>query len=1086
MANDGYPRDEKKKPLGDEKSPYSYDNDYTHEDDDEYEGKMFKQPNVYPDEKKQQPAVYDSYPDDKKHPIGGYESYPNDKKTPMSFPDEKKAPVTYADEKKAPAIYSDEKYAYQPYNDKSYPMGFDTYASTSHAPPPQRDYKAPAAPEPEADEYFYPINNSSFASRNQSVDHIALTQPAVVERKRASLMSDELDRTFTDNESLDNLKKYDDIYDDMPHQQARRRSNRSSGRQHMPMPAPDTRDYYGRSDEQSGEMNEKHGRYNNAEPEENTPETSPYVGRWAKMSRAWATQTVIMLLLTAFSYYLLAQDANDMAQDAILKITSACLTLESATNSVINAPRSVAISTVTMVQSSAQAIIDLTGRSFLKIISILENLIVWILRMYLGTYICIAEVIIRTALSIATDVAKVLTEALNVAVNTVVSGLQSVAADIAGGIEKAGNEIVNFFTGGKNKNAIDFNIEDIRKTLTIAIPTDWIDNISGLADKIPTQDQIFGNIEQLLNVPFKLMTTALTSTFSNARVDIVNSTKFADEKFSDMCGVPMGQDTVNELAQATMWIMYIAAFAFLGAAVGLMIFEIYNVNRQQNKFQVRLTEFRQELVEYEPPVIKEEVKETPPTRKELDFFILPGRPWFHRVTNIITKKYGDTEKTSAWRWYLDYIWHPPALACFLVGAMGLISIYVQVSAIDGLRVVYIPKLAKDLNKFQDQFLGEALLGGVRNDSLILANSINGDIASSEASLDRALFAPIDDGTTSLNNTLNEFVATYIGGIRSVFSGTPLQYPIEGLVNCTLTKNIQSVQKVLTFVNEFAGGISFPRVSENVLLDPVLTLMKPVNKSANALRTFAVGVYIPDADSLDPMSFPPDKDVKRSAASASLLSKYSSLHPGGSSYSDSSNSLELVSSVQTSGDALLHAATDLANNPTLVPGAVLMRRDTPETWIPNLMLVDSLPVASDDANIMTALGAGVANHPLAADATLPPPPPSVTSPLPSSVTSELGPLSSESGGSSSVDPQASLTMYGTKATSELTREEVTGAQRYDGYTGGLLNTLCDNYIARLKSRIPLMVALMATWIVIVILGLVNVARNYHRIKRENRR
>ncbi|KAJ2043305.1 plasma membrane fusion protein prm1 [Coemansia sp. RSA 922] len=1094
MANNGYPRDEKK-PLGDEKRPYSYD-DYILQDDDEYEGKMFKKTNGYPDEKRKQPAVHDSYPDDKKQPIGGFESYPDDKKAPMypnenkaAYPDENKA--AYPDEKKAPATFSDEKYAYQPFNEKSYPMGFDTYASTSHAPPPQRDFKAPVVvPEPEADEYFYPINNSSFASRNQSVDNVALTQPAAVERKRASLMSDELDRTFTDNESLNNLKKYDDIYDDMPHQ-PRRRSNRNSGRQHMPMPVPDTRSYYGRPDEQGGDMNEKHGQYGNSEPQEKSPETSPYVGRWALMSRAWATQTVIMLLLTAFSYYLLAQDANDMAQDAILQITSACLTLESATNSVINAPRSVAISTVTMVQSTAQAIIDLTGRSFLKIISILENLIVWILRMYLGTYICIAEVIIRTALSIASDVAKVLTEALNVAVNTVVSGLQSVAADIAGGIEKAGNEIVNFFTGGKEKNAIDFNIEDIRKTLTISIPTDWIDNIGGLADKIPTQDQIFGNIEQLLNVPFKLMTNALTSTFSNARVDLVNSTKFADEKFSDMCGVPMGQDTVNELAQATMWIMYIAAFAFLGAAVGLIIFELYNVNRQQNKFQVRLTEFRQELVEYEPPATKEEVEVTPPTRKEMDFFILPGRPWFQRVTNMITRKYGDTEHTSAWRWFLDYIWHPPAMACFLVGAMGLISIYVQISAIDGLRVVYIPKLAKDLNKFQDQFLGEALLGGVRNDSLILANSINGDIASSEVALDRTLFAPIDDGTTSLNNTLNEFVATYIGGIRSVFSGTPLQYPIEGLVNCTLTKNIQSVQKVLTFVNEFAGGITFPRVSENVLYDPVLSLMKPVNKSANALRTFAVGVYVPDADSLDPMSFPPDKDVKRSAASASLLSKYSSLHPGYRGESDSSDSLELVSSVQSGGDALLHAATDLANNPTLVPGAVLMRRDTPETWIPNLQLVDSLPIAKDDALLMTALGAGVANHPLAADATLPPPsaplpPPTATTPLPSSsVTSELGPLSSESGGSSNVDPDASLTKYGTKPTSELTREEVSGAQRYDGYTGGLLNTLCDNYIARLKSRIPLMVALMATWIVIVILGLTNVARHYHRIKREAR-
>ncbi|KAJ2491943.1 plasma membrane fusion protein prm1 [Coemansia sp. RSA 2050] len=1067
MDNFGYPRDEKKQPLGDEK--HSYTNDYEYEDDDEYEGKIFKKPATYPDEKKahvypdekKQPAFY---PDEKKQPA----FYPDEKKQPAFYPDEKKQPA-YPDEKKqspiypydmkAPVTYPDEKKAYQPFQEKSLPMGFDTYASTSHALPP----KHKADPDPEADELFYPINNSNFASRNQSVDNIALGQPTT-QRKRASMRSEKTDHTFTD-ESLNNLKPYDNIYNDLPHE-TRRHSHRNSGRQHMPMPIPHPRENYGRPDEKSGRMDEKHGGHDS----EDEPKIIPYVGRWAQMSRAWATQTIIMMVVTAFSYFLLSKDVEDMAKDAILQLTSACLTLESATNTVINSPRSVAITTVTMVERTAQSIIDLTGRSFLKIISVLQNLIGWILRLYLGTYICIAEVIIRTAVSIATDVARVLIDTLNVAVNAVVGGLQSVAADIAKGVEGAINDIGNFFTGGQNKNAVDFNVEDIRKKLTIEIPTDWIDSISSLADKIPTQDQIFGNIEQLLNVPFKLITTAINGTFSNARVNLVNNTKFADEKYSDLCGAPMGQESINELANATMWIMYITAFAFLGAAVGLLLFELYSVNRHQNKFQVRITEFRQELAEYKPPHTKEKIEETPPSRKEMDFFILPGRPWFQRVTNMITRKYGDNEKTSAWRWYLDYIWHPPAMACFLVGALGLIAIFVQISAIDGLRVVYIPKFAQDLNKFQDQFLGESLIGGIRNDSLALANNINGDIASSEMSLDRTLFAPIDEGTTSLNSTLNGFIDTYIGGIRSVFGGTPLQYPIEGLVNCTLTRNIQSIQKILTFVNEFAGGISFPRVSNDVLLDPVLTLMKPVNKSAIALRTFAVGVYVPNADLLDPMSFPPDKEVKRSAYAASLSSKHKSLNPD--QYSS-----EFASSVLSSEDMPPSLDPYLASNPTLVPGAVLLKRDSSETWLPNLSFVDSLPLLSD-TNIMTALGAGLGDHNLAASPTLSQPS--------SSPTSELGSLDSDSDESSARDPHASLTMYGSKPTSNLTREEVQGAQRYDGYTGGLLNTLCDQYIARLESRIPLMIALMATWIVIVIMGLINVARSHHRIKRKDHR
>ncbi|KAJ2770993.1 hypothetical protein GGI18_005117, partial [Coemansia linderi] len=239
------------------------------------------------------------------------------------------------DEKKA-LTYLNEKKVHQPFQEKSFPMGFDTYASTGHTLPSKLSV---ASPEPKADVPFYPIDRSNFALRKKSVDS---------------------------------------IYDDLPHE---------------------TREYRGRPDGQSGEMDEKRGGGDKDEPQ-----TIPYVGRWAQMSRAWATQTIIMMIITAFSYFLLSKDVEDMAKDAILQLTSACLTLESATNTVINSPRSVAITTVTMVEKTAQSIIDLTGRSFLKIISVLQNLIGWILRLYLGTYICIAEVIIRTAVSIATDV----------------------------------------------------------------------------------------------------------------------------------------------------------------------------------------------------------------------------------------------------------------------------------------------------------------------------------------------------------------------------------------------------------------------------------------------------------------------------------------------------------------------------------------------------------------------------------------------------------------------------------------------------------------------------------------------------------
>ncbi|KAJ2691555.1 hypothetical protein GGH99_002331, partial [Coemansia sp. RSA 1285] len=70
------------------------------------------------------------------------------------------------------------------------------------------------------------------------------------------------------------------------------------------------------------------------------------------------------------------------------------------------------------------------------------------------------------------------------------------------------------------------------------------------------------------------------------------------------------------------------------------------------------------------------------------------------------------------------------------------------------------------------------------------------------------------------------------------------------------------------------------------------------------------------------------------------------------------------------------------------------------------------------------------------------------------------------------------------TSELTQEDIEEAQKYGGYTGGLVGKLCDTYVSNLKSRIPLMLTLIAAWFTIAIFGLAHVARDYSRISKMN--
>ncbi|KAJ2709517.1 plasma membrane fusion protein prm1, partial [Coemansia spiralis] len=581
---------------------------------------------------------------------------------------------------------------------------------------------------------------------------------------------------------------------------------------------------------------------------------SPYIGKWAQLSRVWSNQTVILIVFMGIGYMMMADGARRMAIDTAAGLLAACAAIDTAADNVVNAPSHAALSMLGVIESSVMNILRATEKTLVMVINTFRDIIIWVIKIYVGTYICFAELIIRTALSMITEASKLLTDALNKALDAVMPTLQNVAANIASGIQDAGNKIIGAFTGGDNSKKIDFHPDDIRKQLDVQIPTDWINSISSLQDKIPTEASLTGNATALLDIPFSYIRTALTAAFAGVHVDFISGVNLPTDKRADVCSAPMGQDTIIALGDAAAKIMFLGGLLMIGAAVALIAYNLYMELRGQRRFQTRLVEFRHELIDYTPPRSVREIEEKPATRREMDMFVLPGNKWLDRFTKMLIRKFGDNERTSAWRWWLHYVWHPPAIACFVAGAIGLMSIFGQIYAINGLRRQYVPMLARELVEFQGT-LSTKIITPVHGDSVALAGSINGNIVGKEGELNHTLFGPVSEGTGKVNDTLNGFVKTYIDGIRSVFGGTPLQTPIEGLVNCTLTKNIQSIQLILGFINEFASGVHLPRISEDVLLRPLERLIGPLNATATNFREYAVGYYIPNADELDPNSFP---------------------------------------------------------------------------------------------------------------------------------------------------------------------------------------------------------------------------------------
>lgn len=1069
-------------------------------------------------------------------------------------------------------------------NNDDYYNDLDTYATAANIAPnltsstadKNRDSLYSDAPPPfDSDGHFYPVNTSGKNSYRNSA------------------------ASSRDDRSLDDMEKYhhDSIYTDAPpppqhYLQDEKGNNQYEGYPPPPPPPPPAQ----QQQQQPLPVDLQ---------EQRTHLITPYVGKWAKISRVWISQLIITLIFIGLNNIFMANQAREMAQTAISELNLVCLSLENAADQVLNAPRTVAVSTVTMIQDAARRIVEVTAHSLIKTLDMLKTIIIWVLKLYVGTYICIAEVIVQTALAVVADVGKMVTDLLNKAVNSVVSNLQGVASDVAGALQDTGNKIANFFTGGNDdKPTFDFHEDQIRKDLDIHIPDDWVNSIKDISNKIPTEDEIFGNVTKILSIPFDMLSHAILGGFEKVDINLVEDAHFPDKKYSNMCATPIGEKTIHGFGEAAYVIMFIAGAVVIGLAALVFAFNVYWVYRGERRFHERLIIFRKDLVEnnqarlqdvgtsfLESRLIKvaklgkeyivskqeereqqmamapsamqeysheldhtengmidgeeyydaneqrirkykdqvgqagqrvgamgktamgearnklvrfqQALNETKEERvnelrqalldskelltrdeimtkaasvRELDLFILPGRPFFDRIVRKVRDKWGRSERVNMMLWYMDYLWYLSAWSCLIAGVIGIISMFVQIWFINKLRAKYIPMLAHDLDEFQYKFLDQTILGGVRNDSQSLARNINTSINNTQDTLNTALTGPIDKGTSSLNNTLNDFVNTYISGIRSVFHDTPLDKAIEGLVNCTLTKNIRSIQKILTFVHDLVGEIDLPHVKESVLLHPVEELLEPLEKGANKLRKLAVGVHIPNATALDPNDFPDQSEIDSRNEASSLAAKSSSMYKDRSSrYSD------------FGGDSSHVASDNLDNDSDTIPNIVVVnRRDNPfAANMPGQTQSDEsqstappsdAPLPTPRSQVESAASTTQNNDWL--NVNIP------GTELPTTTSSDED-SDDESSELENLDDEFSSGFNDSIAWVNVSRENVIDAQKDGGYTGGVLGELCDKYIATLYGQLPMYLTLIGCWVVLVLMGSVPLARNYHKIKVHER-
>ncbi|KAG0214776.1 plasma membrane fusion protein prm1 [Mortierella sp. GBA30] len=166
-------------------------------------------------------------------------------------------------------------------------------------------------------------------------------------------------------------------------------------------------------------------------------------------------------------------------------------------------------------------------------------------------------------------------------------------------------------------------------------------------------------------------------------------------------------------------------------------------------------------------------------------------------------------------WFGYYIAQPPAIACLLIGLLGLLTVYSQIAVINYSRSHFQPIMKTALEDLSDTILS-LVDGPIHDASKSFAVETNTILSNLETDLNTNVFGVIVRAAGELNSGLAIVQTTLVQGVETVFGQGPFGKLILSVLQCLLFNKFHAVESGLIWLQDHAQ-IKFPRLSENVLV-----------------------------------------------------------------------------------------------------------------------------------------------------------------------------------------------------------------------------------------------------------------------------
>ncbi|KIJ18568.1 hypothetical protein PAXINDRAFT_167161 [Paxillus involutus ATCC 200175] len=572
-----------------------------------------------------------------------------------------------------------------------------------------------------------------------------------------------------------------------------------------------------------------------------TPQTSstslkPYLQLPHILSLTWLAYPILSLIFVIFRLQLSSAESQTAVANAKDDLLTACQAAQQAATAAASMPRYMAIATNQQFAEAINGTMNAARAALILALTVMEAIINFLIDIYRSTFLCFLELVVVGGLDLLISAVQEITSFLQTTLNSIVSGLKNDATTLNSAIQSAVNT-VNKVNPFGNIQAPQFNVSSLDALSNITIPTDFENALVQLNNSLPSVSSIKNSIEDLVDTPFEAVKADINNTFIGLTFDAA-VLPVPDQNALSFCSnldTSSVDNLGNDLLQITKIGTVILIAVLLLLLAGHAALEWYKWRCLQNHLR-----YTREAWMSDPTIYHTSPSKGTPSVTLTDHNLLMlqadgQHPLLTRIANTLAARFRFTlSQHIHFRWFLHYIFHPPALACFLIGFFGLLSVQIQLIAIGPLEAKYSAEAAASAQDFANT-IAMQMNSSMYNQSATYANGVNTKVDNVQSTINNGLFGWVNGTTTTLNDTLNNFYTDVQNIVGSVFNGTILETPAQDFIKCLIGSKVNALEEALTFLNENLN-VDLPRVNESILvLSPT-----DVNEITQPIATAAIG------------------------------------------------------------------------------------------------------------------------------------------------------------------------------------------------------------------------------------------------------